>query len=205
MRDYPVQVDIHSPARFDRIQLLIRLALGIVLAWFGITAGWLACVLYGTLPLIAAIALSSIGTERYLADFAPRLWRVLAWLLQLSAFMALLVDRFPTAEEGDVVADLRLTGRPTLGSALVRLVTSIPSGLVLGVLACVAGVLCVISYATVLVGEHVPRSILAYQRGVLRWQARLVAYHASLVEEYPPFSFDTEPGAHLDLPGVAAT
>jgi hypothetical protein len=37
-------------------------------------------------------------------------------------------------------------------------------------------------------------SILSFQRGVLRWQARLVAYHASLVEEYPPFSFETGDG-----------
>jgi hypothetical protein len=27
---------------------------------------------------------------------------------------------------------------------------------------------------------------------VLRWETRLVAYHASLVDEYPPFAFDTE-------------
>jgi hypothetical protein len=28
---------------------------------------------------------------------------------------------------------------------------------------------------------------------MLRWQARLAAYLASLVEEYPPFSFEADP------------
>jgi hypothetical protein len=37
-----------------------------------------------------------------------------------------------------------------------------------------------------------PRSILAFQRGAQRWQARLVACHASFVVDYPPWSFDTE-------------
>ena len=45
---------------------------------------------------------------------------------------------------------------------------------------------------TVLFTERIPPSILAFQRGVLRWNARLVAYHASLVEEYPPFALDTD-------------
>jgi hypothetical protein len=31
------------------------------------------------------------------------------------------------------------------------------------------------------------------QRGVLHWQARLAGDHASLVDEYPPFSFEADP------------
>jgi hypothetical protein len=34
-----------------------------------------------------------------------------------------------------------------------------------------------------------PASILSFQTGYLPWSARLLAYHASFVEEYPPFSF----------------
>jgi len=192
--DYPVQVEVTSPAHFDRIQLLLRIALAIVLGWFGITAGWLVCVLYGLLPLAAAVAISSVGTEGYVNDFAPQLWRVLAWLLQLSAYMSMLVDRFPTADEGNVQVNIRITGRPTIGSALLRLVTSIPSGLVLCVLGAISALLWLVGAVLVLLGGPMPPSILAYQRGLLRWQTRLVAYHASLVDEYPPFSFDTTGG-----------
>jgi hypothetical protein len=190
MSDYPVQLEVSSPPRFDRIQLLLRIAFAIVLGWFGITAGWLVFLLYFTLPLIAAIAISSIGGARYTAEVAPRLWNVLSWLLRLSAYMALLTDRFPTDNRDSVQIDARFTGQPTVGSAVSRLLMSIPSGIVLSALWCVSSVLWVIEAIFVLVTNRIPASLLAYQRGVLRWQTRLVAYHASLVDEYPPFSFD---------------
>jgi hypothetical protein len=194
MRDYPVRVDVLSPPQFERVQMLLRIALAVVLAWFGITAGWLVWMLYGTLPLIAAIAISTLGSDRYLEDFAPRLWSVLAWLLRLSAFMALLVDRFPTGDDDGIAIEIRYTGRPTPGTALLRLLVSIPSGIVLCLLGCISCVLWLVAAVIVLLGGPVPQSILGYQRGMLRWQARLVAYHASLVVEYPPFSFESDAG-----------
>ena len=90
-----------------------------------------------------------------------------------------------------MVTEIRYTGQPTVSSALARLLTSIPSGVVLMFLWCVSSVLWVVAALAVLFGLPMPRSILAFQRGVLRWQARLVAYHASFVVEYPPWSFDT--------------
>lgn len=197
MSGYPVSVEVASPPRFDRLQLLVRLGLSIVLAAVGVTAGWLTWFLYGALPLIAAIVISSIGTVAYMTDVGPRLWRALAWMQRLSAYMGLLVDRFPATEDGTVRIELRPTGRPTIGSALLRLLTSIPSGLVLCVLWMVSGILCFVSVFFVLFGAAIPGSILGYQRGILRWQTRLLAYHASLVEEYPPFSLDT---GMLDTP-----
>lgn len=191
---YPVHVEVSSPRQFERGQILLRLALAIMLGWVGITAGWLICVLFGLLPVIAAVAISSAGRERYFAEVGLKLWRVLAWLLQFGAYMALLVDRFPTGDDDDVRIQIAITGRPTVGSALTRLVTSIPSGFVLVLLWCVSSVLWIVAAVSVVVGVAMPESILAFQRGVLRWQAHLVAYHASLVDEYPPFSFDTGDG-----------
>jgi hypothetical protein len=43
----------------------------------------------------------------------------------------------------------------------------------------------------ILLTEHYPDALHDFQCGVVRWQARLFAYVASLVEAYPPFSFDT--------------
>ena len=45
----------------------------------------------------------------------------------------------------------------------------------------------------ILVRETYPAALYDFQRGVLRWQARLLAYHASLVDEYPPLAFYTGP------------
>lgn len=193
--EHPVSVEVSSPTYFERVQLLLRVVLAIVLGWIGITAGWLACLLYGALPVIAAIAISSHGPERYIAETGPRMWRVLAWLVQLSAYMSLVVDRFPTGGPHPVHPEIRFTGTPTVGSALLRLLTSIPSGVVLMVLWFVSSVLWIVAALIVLFGGAMPESLIGFQRGVVRWQARLVAYHASLVDEYPPFTFDTGTGA----------
>jgi hypothetical protein len=189
MMDYPVQVDVISPPRFERIQILLRIALSIALGWIGITAGWLVCVLYFALPVFAAIALSTVAGERY----REKLWRVLDWLLRFSGFMLMVVDRFPTGDEEDneIRVAVRFTGKPTVGSALLRLLTSLPSGIALMVLWFVSSILWVVGAIVVLVGGWMPQPILGYQRAILRWQARLVAYHASLVAEYPPFTLDT--------------
>ena len=194
MTEYPVQLEVRSPEHFDRIQVVLRLVVGVVLAWIGVSAGWFACLLYLGLPLAAAITISSEGRDVYTRDFAPQLWRVLRWVFELSAYMMMLTDRFPTADGDSVRVDIRFTANPTVGSSLARLATSIPSALVLCVLSWISAVLCIVAIVFVLVGAPMPASILAYQRGVLRWQARLLAYHASLVAEYPPFSFETDGG-----------
>jgi hypothetical protein len=200
--DYPVQLDVTSPPRFDRIQLVLRLALAIALGWLGITAGWLMCVVFLTLPIVAAIVVSTHGARVYVDDTGPKLWRAIGWLLALSAYMLLLVDRFPLGETGNVRIELRLTGQPTTSSAMLRLIMSIPSGFVLGLLGIVSSVMFVVGVVTILIDETVPAGIVAFQRGVLRWQARLLAYHASLVDEYPPFSFEephTRPGDRASM------
>lgn len=194
---FPVRVDVRSPLRFDRLQLLLRVVLACLLGWIGITGGWVSWVLYLGLPVVAAIAISSVGHARFAQDVAPRLWRVLDWLLQLSAYMLLLVDRFPTGDDhaaNPVKIETRWTGSPSMGSALGRLIMSIPSALVLTILGCVSGLLWLIAALTILLSETVPSWILGFQRGMLRWQARLIGYHASLIEEYPPFSLDMDAG-----------
>lgn len=191
---YPVQIDVTSPPRFDRIQLVLRLAISIALGWVASFTGWLPGLVFFVLPVFAATVVSTRGATAYTEDLGLRLWRVLRWLLAFSAYMMLLVDRFPAgdpaAEPNRVRADLQVDARPTTASALLRLVTSIPSALVLCLLAFVSSVLTLVGAITVLIDNHVPARILAFQRGMLRWQARLVGYHASLVDEYPPFSFD---------------
>jgi len=189
--DYPVKIVVTSPPHFDRVQLLLRIGIAMLLGWLGLTAGWLVCLLFGALPLIAAVAISS-RRDAYLKEVAPPIWSVLDWLLRLSAYMLLLVDRFPADEARSMVTEIRYTGQPTVGSALARLITSIPSGVVLMLLWCISSVLWVVAALAILFGLSMPRSILAFQLGMLRWQARLVAYHASFVVEYPPWSFDTE-------------
>lgn len=189
MFDPTVRVEAASPPRYERAQLAVRVVLAIVLGWFGITIGWVSWLLYLVLPLIAAIEVSTQPRE-YPARLGQPLWRGLSWLLRLSAYMMFITDRFPLGT-AVVSFEVDMTAQPTVGSALVRLVTSIPSAVVLFLVMLISGVLWLLSAIDVLVAGHVPESILGYQRGVLRWQARLLAYHASLVDDYPPFTLDT--------------
>lgn len=201
---YPVQVDVVSPPQFDRVQVVLRIGIAILLGWLGLTAGWLTCLLFGALPLVAAAVISS-ERDNYLGDVAPQIWIALDWLLRLSAYMLMLVDRFPSDEARSVVTEIRYNGAPTVGSALARLITSLPSGIVLMLLWCVSCVLWVAGALAVLLGLGMPSSILGFQRGVLRWHARLLAYHASFVAEYPPWSFDTETHGHGGEAAAAAS
>jgi len=191
MSAYPVQLEATAPLHYDRSQLLVRLALAITLGWIGISTGWLSVLLYLTLPIFAAIVISTQSPEALLSSAGPRLWRVIDWLLAFSAYMLLVTDRFPSGRDHGVLVELHPTARPTVESALLRLVTSIPSAFVLAILCFVSSLLVLVSVLTVLFACSVPAAIVAFQTGILRWQSRLIAYHASLVDEYPPFSLDT--------------
>jgi hypothetical protein len=204
MHEHAVTVDVTSPPHFDRLQLLLRILLAAALGWIGITGGWLTCALYVSLPIIAAIAASSLGSTQYLEGFGIRVWRVLSWLLQLSAYMLLLVDRFPTGDDSNPRIEIRVSGKPSAGSALVRLITAIPSWIVLAVLWIPSSILVFVAALFILFGARMPQTILAYQRGILRWQARALAYHASLVEEYPPFAFDSDASAESEPHAASA-
>jgi hypothetical protein len=186
-----LHLEITSPTHFDRVELALRIVLALVLGAFGITLGWTAGVLYLVLPVLAAAGISSVGRDQYQAEYAPRLQTALDWLVRFEAYMLLLVDRLPTAEDGGVELEVHPSGTPTIGSALWRLVTSAPSVLVTFVLTCIGGLLWLPGAIWILAGARVPRWILAYQRGVLRWQAGVLAYHASIVAHYPRWSFDT--------------
>ena len=179
------------PDRHDRLQLLVRLLISIILGIIGISLGWLLLVAYFALPAIAAVGISSYGVEHYFARTAPAITRVLRWVLSFQAYMMFLTDRFPTGEGSLVHYHVTPAGAPTPADALWRLAASLPEALILAVLGWVAGILWVVSLVFVLVRELVPPGILGFQRGLLRWQARLFAYHAAVVDVAPPYALDT--------------
>jgi hypothetical protein len=191
---YPVDVDVIPPKKFERMQLLLRVAFAIAIGYIGLSMGWLWCALYLALPVIAAIGVSQKGSDGYLAEYGPNLSRVLEWVIALFAYMLLVVDRFPT---GTPREELRIAihpaGRPSVGGALARLLTSIPVALVLWLLGLLSALLWLVAAICVLFSESYPAAIHRFQLGYLRCQARLLAYHASLVDVYPQLSFHDEP------------
>ncbi len=90
-----------------------------------------------------------------------------------------------------LLVDVQPAGSPTVGSALLRLIYSIPSAIVLGLLGIISGFVWLIGAILVFIKQDYPAGMYGFQRGMLRWLARLLGYHASLVDRYPPFSLDT--------------
>jgi hypothetical protein len=185
MADYPVTFSVIRPEKFERPQLFLRI---IVYFIFSFVGGFL----YLGFPVLAAIWISQKGSQKFLEEDGPRITGWLRWIIGLYAYLYILTDRFPSDSPDDTVRfDLQVGGNPTLGSALLRLIYSIPSAIILGVLSWVSAIVWVIAAVQILLQEKYSDGLYDFQCGVVRWNARLLGYHASLVEPYPPFAFDT--------------
>lgn len=200
MTSYPATFDVSSPPRFERLQLLLRLLILFLLALLGLRTGWIAMLVYVALPLVAALAIQSTGVTVYLERTAPSIVRVIRWLLSFQAYMLFVVDRFPTGDETLVDFAVTTSGTPTPGGAVMRLLSSLPEALVLMILGCFGCIVSLLSGLAVLFTERVPRSFRSFQIGWLRWQARLLAYHASIVDVAPPYELTGQSGPTAATP-----
>lgn len=191
MAEYPVIFDITRPEKFERPQVFLRIIIVIIISIVTGAVGWIFGLVYLALPVLAAIFVSNRGTERFIEEDGPRVSGWLRWLVAFYAYLLILTDRFPTEKPGEIVRfEVRAGGSPTVGSALLRLIYSIPNAFVFLLLGIVSVAVWLIAAVMVLMRESYPEGLYNFQRGVLRWEARLLGYHASLVEEYPPFALD---------------
>ncbi len=189
---HPVVFDVERPPTYQRAQLALRFLLLFLMAAVGSTLGWLFGILYLALPTFAAAVISQRGGERYLAESAPQVVGFLRWVMAVYAYLGLVTDRVPLFESDlGVTLEVAPAGTPTTKSALMRLLRSLPAALALFFLGIVSAFLWVFGALGILFWSTVPEPIFDFQRGVLRWQARLFAFHASLVDVPSPFSFDT--------------
>ncbi|MEW5847783.1 MAG: DUF4389 domain-containing protein [Myxococcota bacterium] len=196
-----VQLDVTRPDSYERPQLAIRLLLMVVLAVMGAPLGWFVGVLYLALPLVAAVGISDRGGARYLEELGPPLERGLRWLLALFAYVGLLTDRLPTANPSrQVTFVVERGGTPTVSSSLMRLLTALPTLVLLVVVGILGAVLWLLAFFFVLTTGSYPSSLFDFLRGVLRLVARLFAYQASLVEGPAPLEFTVTPGPPVALP-----
>jgi len=119
--------------------------------------------------------------------------RILHWILDLVAYLALLTDTLPGEGGHPVRFEVERSGSPTTGSALLRILYAIPSVIVLAILTFVGAIVWVIAVVSVLVNERYSDSLWRFLLGLVRWEAWLLAYLASLVDRYPPFTLETSP------------
>jgi hypothetical protein len=190
MSTHPVRLNIETSVERQRIHVVIRLLLLMALSAIGCSS--LYWVLYLALPAVAALLIASKGADRYLAEDGPPIVRALRWLAGAYSYLWLLTDAFPTSDgRSDLDFDVETGGAPTTGSALLRLIYSLPALLLLVLLSCVAGILWLVGAIAILVAARLPHGIAAFLELTLRYQFRLVAYHLSIVDCYPAFESGT--------------
>jgi hypothetical protein len=151
-----------------------------------------ACVLRGGRDPLAATFILQKGATAYLTEGAPRIVRALRWLTAAYPYLWLLTDEPPTTDAGGPIdLDVDPTGTPTATSALARLLYSLPALLLAAALSLVAVCLWLAGATVILVSTKLPAPIADFLALTLRYQCRLIAYHLSLVEQYPSFDGST--------------
>ena len=185
MDPHPIQLRVEPPTQMDRTQIVIRLVLLMALGAVGCSSAYWIFYLGG--PALAALRISQTG-QQYLSHDGPRVARILRWLAGAYAYLWLLTDAAPSTEPAAVVElEVSPCGSPTTSTALLRLLTSLPAFLLLGVVSVVAAVLWPIGAILILLRKRLPRAFFDLFLLVLRGQFRFVAYHLSLVDRYPTF------------------
>jgi Domain of unknown function (DUF4389) len=184
---FAVTFDLERPPAFQRAHVFLRVVVLVVIGWIGHPIG----LLWLGVPVVAAILVSQKGGQRYLDEDGPTVTRALNWILDLVAYLALLTDQLPGRGEHPVRFQVDRSGSPTVGSALLRILYAIPSLIALAILTFVGAIVWVIAVVLVLVDEKYPESLWRFLLGIVRWEACLLAYLASLVDRYPPFALET--------------
>ena len=127
----------------------------------------------------------------------PRWWfdwniNVLRFSNRVTAYLALLDDRYPSTDEDQSVhlnfayPDARQLNR---WLPLVKWLLAVPHYIVLFFLGIAAVLAIFVAWFAILLTGTYPRNLFDYVVGVLRWSNRVNGYAFALVtDEYPPFS-----------------
>jgi hypothetical protein len=189
---YGVTFDATHQEKYDRTQVVIRLVIAIILSIAGAAIGWLHGLLFLAIPVVAAILISQKGARKYLEESEQNITLWLRYIISFYSYMGLLTDKLPN-QPGAVRFEVTPQGEPTAGNVLLRIILAIPSAIVLVILGIVGAVLGLIAAIMILIQESYPEGIFNFLRGCMRWESRLLVYMAGLVQDYPPFAFDTGP------------
>jgi hypothetical protein len=195
MTSYPVHYRIERPSTLAPLQLLVRIVAFCALGMLGISFGTVFVLAYLALPVIAAVRTTGRDATAYITDDGPRITSALRWFAAVSAWAGLISDRLPTRRPDEIlVLEIESDAHPTPSSAMWRLITGLPSALVLCFLGWIGVFVWIWAALSILLTRQIGPGAFEYLAGLQRWSIRLLAYQASLVDEYPPFSFaDREP------------
>ncbi len=185
---YPVAVSAEAPDRYDRIQILLRIGVYWIVSVLPMGFALLL------IPVVSAVLISQQGGKDFLETNGALYGRALGFVLGVYAWMYYATDQFPRwDQEGAFRARVHPSGEPTVGSALWRYVTVVPHAIAVWLLFVPAVILGLMAVMAVLFSERVPSFILRYELAFVAYTGRSLAYYASIVDEYPPFTLSTNP------------
>ena len=188
---YPVHYFVEKPERSSRLQLLVRVIAFAALGVLGVSFGMVFLFAYLALPVFATSRLAASPTPKsYFETDGPRVLTVLRWFAAVSAWAGLVAERLPGRNPDESVR-LEIDGwaAPHASNAPWRVISGLPSALVLAVLGWFGVFVWLWAALSILVAQRVGPRTFRYLVGLQRWSIRLLVYQASLVDDYPPFSF----------------
>jgi len=200
---YPVQFDVDFPARpLNRLTTAFRIfvAIPILIVIATLSGETLQANSHTTTYTLATgggvlflpLVLMIVFRQKY-----PRWWfdwnlNFLKFSNRVSAYLALLDDRYPsTDEEQSVHLDFAYPDALQMNRwlPLVKWLLAIPHYIVLFFLWIAAIGAVIVAWFAILFTGLYPRSLFDFVVGVLRWSNRVNAYAFALVtDQYPPFS-----------------
>ena len=199
---YPVQFDVDFPSRpLNRLATAFRILAAIpILIVIGMlpsaalhsdNESAMQTLAIGGGAVFLPVVLMIVFRQKY-----PRWWfdwnlNLLRFSSRVTAYMALLDDRYPSTDEEQAVhldfpyPDVR---RMSQWLPFVKWFLAIPHYFVLFVLGIGALVAVIVAWFAILFTGTYPRSLFGFVVGVLRWSNRVTGYAFTLVtDEYPPF------------------
>jgi hypothetical protein len=189
--NYPVRIEVDVPARFERMQVALRLAILVALVMLFQSGVLLYGLSYLLLPLVAVLLIQRHGGEAYLQQDAPRIIDVLEWFAGFCAYMLFATDSLPLdASRRPLRLRVNVGGAPSVRGALTRYLSSLPHFILLALVGVMACVLAVIAAIGVVLNGHYSNGMRSFQQEYVGWLARALAYHASLVADFPPLTID---------------
>jgi hypothetical protein len=198
---YPVTFDVDYPARpLNRLTTAFRIFVAIPILIVIGTLGTetvdannnaMTDMTVGGGLVFLPLVLMIVFRQKY-----PRWWfdwnlNLLRFSNRVSAYLALLDDRYPsTDEEQSVHLDFPFPDAHLLNRwlPLVKWLLAIPHYVVLFFLAIAALVAVIVAWFAILFTGTYPRGLFDFVVGVFRWGNRVTGYAFALVtDQYPPF------------------
>ena len=149
----------------------------------------------GQQSLSLAVVLMLLFRRRYPEPWFRWALYMNQYSLRVGAYMALLVDDYPSTTDAQrVTTDATLDeSRLNRWLPLVKWLLALPHYLVLAVLGFVMVFVLLIAWVIIVITGRFPRGLHGYVTGVLRWAWRVNAYAFLLsTDRYPPFSLSAD-------------